>query len=140
MYLYFNLHLNLNFTFPLAEHLKSRKAIAALFRDGQTYGVYPLRAFWTFDAGPHRGVPVQTAFSVPKKNYPHAVDRNRIRRQLRETFRLQKHPLYHKFAGQEHTLSLMFLYVSKEPVEYSLIEQSMKRLLKKISIPAQKTL
>ena len=140
MILYLILYLTLTFSFPSAEHLKSRKAIAALFRNGQTYGIYPLRAFWTMDTGSHRGVPVQTAFSIPKKNYPHAVDRNRLRRQLKEAFRLHKHPLYDRFTDQEHTLSLMLLYVAKDPVDYSLIEQSVKRLLKKIIIPAQKTL
>lgn len=124
------------FSFPNTEHLKSRKAIAALFRNGQTTGVYPLRAFWTEDTGVHRGVPVQTAFTVPKKNYPHAVDRNRLRRQIREAFRLHKNILYDRCAGREHTLSLMLLYVAKEPVPYSQIEQSVKRLLRKITIPA----
>lgn len=82
------------------------------------------------------GIPVQAAVSVPKKNFRHAVDRNHLRRQIKEAYRLQKYRFFQRFSTNTPPLSLLILYVAKEPVEYALIHRSMKRLLEKIELPA----
>ena len=70
----------------------------------------------------------QIATVTPKKLFKKAVDRNRLKRQLREAFRLNQLLLTSPIQVQ-----LMFVYVSKEEEDYCKIEQAMKRLLKKVN-------
>ncbi|MDA9018010.1 ribonuclease P protein component, partial [bacterium] len=71
----------------------------------------------------------QAAFAVPKRNFKSAVIRNRLKRQLREAYRLQKHLLKNE---EELKFSLFFLYISNEMLPYSEIETSLKFLVNKI--------
>ena len=74
---------------------KSRKLIEQLFTEGKSVKNFPLRM--VFLQVPHTSTfPIQAAFSVPKRNFKRAVDRNRIKRLLRETYRLQKEIVYTK--------------------------------------------
>ena len=71
----------------------------------------------------------QAAFAVPKRNFKSAVIRNRLKRQLREAYRLQKHLLKNE---EELKFSLFFLYISNEMLPYTEIETSLKYLVNKI--------
>ena len=75
--------------FTRSERLKSRKRIEALFRAGKSFNAFPLKVFyqWEGDGATLIG------FGAPKRNFKRAVDRNRIKRLLRESWRLQKEPL-----------------------------------------------
>ena len=83
-----------DFTFKRAERLKSRKVIEQLFKQGQSFAQYPLRIVWVEMAEPRSEFPAQFALSVSRKKFKRAVDRNRIRRLVREAYRLNKHVLY----------------------------------------------
>lgn len=94
------------------EHLKSRKLLAEIFKIRQSVSAFPLRLLWLelpndTDLGKYRflsqsaDVHHQIAFSVPKKKLKHAVDRNRVKRQLREIYRLNKADLL-PFLHQEN--------------------------------------
>ena len=72
--------------FPSTERLKSRKLISALFADRQSIGEYPFRFFWK--KVDDLEVPIQVAFTVPKRKFKRAVHRNRIRRRMKEVYRL----------------------------------------------------
>ena len=71
----------------------------------------------------------QAAFAVPRRNFKSAVIRNRLKRQLREAYRLQKHLLKNE---EELKFSLFFLYISDEMLPYTEIETSLKFLVNKI--------
>ena len=116
----------MNFRFPKSEKLKSKKTIELLFAEGRSISKYPIKVFYL----PSNNVKkTQAAFAVPKRNFKNAVDRNRIKRQLREVYRLQKHLL--KNEG-ELKFSLFFLYIGNEILPYSEIETSLKFLINKI--------
>ncbi len=81
--------------FGASERLQLRKQIETLFRSGEAFSVFPLRVIYLMqdqDATSH--APVRAGFSIPKKKIKKAVDRNRIRRLLKEAWRLNKQTLY----------------------------------------------
>jgi ribonuclease P protein component len=76
-------------TFPKAQRLKSRKQIEALFRSGKSFSVFPIRVFYHWQGTN----PAKVGVGAPKRHFKKAVDRNRIKRLLREGYRLQKQAL-----------------------------------------------
>ncbi|MCB0517169.1 MAG: ribonuclease P protein component [Chitinophagales bacterium] len=115
-------------TFRPHERLKSRKRIKELFESGKSRAFFPLRCVWLSAETSTPSAPVQVAFSVSKKNFPHATDRNLLKRRMREAYRLQKHLLYPKIAPQQ-TISLMFLYIAREKANYASIYAQMTKCL-----------
>jgi len=78
-----------------SERLQLRKQIETLFRDGEAFSVFPLRVIHLLLPCPAGATaPVRTGFSIPKKRIRKAVNRNRIRRLLKEAWQLNKHELY----------------------------------------------
>lgn len=94
---------DLDLSFPKAEKLISRKLIDRLFTKGEAKAVssFPLRLVYMaldnadedLQVNGKCKVKVQTQFlvSVPKRCFKHAVDRNRVKRQVREAYRLNRH-------------------------------------------------
>lgn len=118
-----------DFTFKKAERLKSLKVIGGLFKDGQSFGVYPLRLFWSAQPLEPGAAPVQFTVSVAKKNFKSAVARNRIKRKVREAWRLNKHRLYRKLEGNPQQYACMVLYVAKEDLPSTQIEKAMQTMI-----------
>jgi ribonuclease P protein component len=96
---------------------------------------YPLGLVYRkSESGASNGSSFRVAFSVPRKNFKKAVDRNLLKRRMREAFRLNQSLLNNnteaKVNGQ--ILNLMIIYQSKDKEPYSVIEKAMLRLLKKM--------
>ncbi|MDX1913459.1 MAG: ribonuclease P protein component [Saprospiraceae bacterium] len=119
-------------TFIRYERLKSRKAIGALFKGGKSYVAYPLRVVWS-EAPPHLAEmsPAQIVIAVPKRNFKTAVQRNRLKRQIREAYRLQKAELYDKLESAGLRISLMVSYIAKEPLPFAEISAGVSKLIRK---------
>ena len=120
-------------TFKKSERLCSRLLMERLFQgDSKSVSAYPMRAvFLPVDKSVQQGVSV--LISVPKKRFHDAVDRNRVKRQIREAYRKLKHSLVANMVSREEGLLIAFIYVSAkiEPTAY--VEKRMSRLLEKIS-------
>ncbi len=117
----------MRFTFPKSERLKSRKLISRVFSQGQKKAAYPLLLFYlpleTSDA------PVKIAFSVPKKRVRSAVKRNRIKRLMREAWRLHKHQISQKLP-QAHAFVL--LYIGEDEMSaFRQIKKAMRKMVER---------
>jgi ribonuclease P protein component len=124
-----------DFSFSKQERLKSEKLISRLFKDGKSYMAYPIRVVWMpIEPSPDFPSPAQIAISVPKRVFKTAVSRNKIKRQIREAWRVQKHVFYEKIQEKELNIVMMFVYVAKEGVPFEEIESGVKKVLRKFEI------
>ncbi len=120
------------FQFKKNERLKSRKRIAAMFREGQSFSQYPLRVIWIPVEKKPESAPVQFAVSVAKKKFPKAAHRNRIRRMVRETWRLHKNALLEAAPGKESGLAAMLLYTGVEAMTFAKVDAAMRQLVRRL--------
>lgn len=120
-------------TFKKSERLCSQILIDRLFQgESRSVAAFPIRAvFLPVDAEVQPGVSI--LISVPKKRFHDAVDRNRVKRQIREAYRKHKHALVAQMVAQGRGLLVAFVYVSDKIESTSYIEKRMTRLLEKIS-------
>lgn len=123
------------FSFSKRDKLKSKTVIDRLFLEGKSIVVYPLRLVYvseTFSDETH----IKVAVSVSKKRHKKAVDRNRIKRLMREAYRLEK---VHYFNKNKTGWAIMILYLGKEVPSQELISKTMQTLLKKFELIITKT-
>jgi len=114
----------LSTTFPKHQKLKSRKDIKALFEEGKVVTKYPVKLLWL----PLGQQDTKAGFAVAKRNFKSAVTRNKIKRLMREAYRLQKQEI------QVHnkTFTLLFLYIGKEIASFKTIDKAVLGALKKL--------
>lgn len=122
-------------TYNHKEKLKSKKEIDLLFGEGTSIAQYPIRLVYRKSSVPDSDG-IKTAVSVSKRNFKKAVDRNRIKRLLRESYRKNKYIVRH---NTTHQFTFMFLYTGKEMPEYTLIASKMKKILQKFTTQEMKT-
>ena len=118
----------MEFAFPKNEKLKSKKLIDQLFREGKGVTSFPIKIIYLKTPLP-KEVKFQTGVTVAKRNFKSAVHRNRIKRLLRESYRLNKP---HIFNNMEGNFAFLILYLGKEMPTYLEIEQSMLSAFQKI--------
>ncbi|WP_083322518.1 ribonuclease P protein component [Hymenobacter lapidarius] len=112
------------YTFPKEEHLCRKKLIEELFgKQGSSFGVYPLRIVWIKSAVPTTAPP-QVLISVSKRTFKRAVDRNRLKRLIREAYRLNKYRLVEQPAGHQVAL-LGIIFTGKEKSPLALVEKKL---------------
>ena len=123
----------MRFTFGKPEKLKSRKLIGKLFEDGKSVKKFPVRLVY-LQTEHTSDFPIQAGFSVPKRNFKKAVDRNRIKRLLREAYRHEKGGLYEQL---EKPYIFMFTFMGKKEPTYLEVQQKIQQVLA-LFIKAQK--
>ena len=116
------------YNFTKEERLCNKKLIDGLFHNGSSFLCYPFKASWLLIDTPQQ-FPVQVLFAVSKKRFKHAVDRNLIKRRVREAYRLHKQQnLYDILIGADKKIVLSIAYIGKDIAVYDLIEKKMLKL------------
>ncbi len=119
-------------TLTKPERLKSKKLFEQLFAGGQSTAKYPVRAVWVEAELFHSEVPVQVAFSVPKRRFKHAVDRNRIKRQMREVYRTNKNELHTVLRNCNKQIALTLLFTGKSGPDFVELEEKIILVLSRL--------
>lgn len=120
------------YTLGKQERLKSRKQIEFLFKEGKTFSVSPLRIYYTVQALPIADCPLLFGVAAGTRNFKKAVDRNRIKRLIREAWRLQKNGLQQKLKQENKQLHVFFIFTGKEVPDYKLIAEKTAVALQKL--------
>ena len=112
----------------------SRKLIETLFSGGSSLSMaaFPLRVVYLKTERPSGEAPVQLLISVPKKRFKHAVDRNRVKRQIREAYRLHKQLLYNTLQPSEQLL-MAFVWLSDIYQPTEMVERRVVNLMQRIA-------
>lgn len=111
-------------TYKKIEKLKSKKLIAQLFAEGKSVSAYPLRLVY-LKTEFSDGAKIKTSVSVPKRQFKKAVDRIRIKRLMREAYRLNKAQYFSNTSGG---YAFMILYIGKEGTTFDVVNSKMKHL------------
>jgi ribonuclease P protein component len=121
-------------TFSKKERIVSNKLMETLFEKGDSQAVtaFPLKAVYLPIDRPQGGTPAQVLISVPKKRFKHAVDRNRIKRQIREAYRQHKGTIYESIATDKQLL-VALIWLSDKHYASAEVERRVSRLLQKIA-------
>lgn len=124
------------YTLGKTEKLKSSKIIEQLFKEGKSFSIFPFRVIYLFKENelPVSENKLQTAFSVSKKYFKKATDRNRVKRLMREAWRLQKNIVEDKNGATGKSLMVFLIYTGNELPDCNLIFEktaaAIKRLIK----------
>ena len=119
------------FSFRKDEILRKKKLIDRLFAEGTSFFVYPYKIFW-LPAPLESHFPVQIMFSVSKRTFKNAVDRNRIKRQIREAYRMNKHQLYEHLDHNQQQGVLAIIYTARVHISSQEIEIKIKAALQRL--------
>ena len=129
-----------NHSFSKSERLTKSKPIESLFNSGESINCFPFKVLYRFSENEDKNSScAQAAFVVPKRLFKKAVDRNSIKRKMKEAYRENKQELYKTLYGKNQKLEFVVIYISNENIEYKTVENKMHVLVEmliKISLKA----
>lgn len=113
------------------ERLSGRKSIQSVFDRGRSFNVFPLRVIWLPE---NSRSALQAGFGVSARHFKKSVDRNRVKRLLKEAYRLQKKHLEKALLDSEKNLSIFFLFTGNEKPSFELMCGTMEKAISKLSM------
>lgn len=116
------------FTLKKDERIHSKKEIEQLFSEGESFIAFPLRVVYLLKKT-DESYPVSMLVNISKKKFKQAVKRNRLKRLIRESYRLNKNELVQLLDFSPYSMIISFLYVGQEIKNYQEVEKGMKKAL-----------
>lgn len=113
------------------KRLKSKLKLNELFNTGKAFKAIPIRAL--VSTTKHQEPMVQAAFSAPKRKFSKAVDRNRVKRLMKESYRLNSQAFQQLAKELKCNTSILFVYISHRIVDQKKMNESMTLVLEQIS-------
>jgi ribonuclease P protein component len=122
----------IRYTLGKTERLKSSKAIDELFAKGKSFSIFPLKVMYLTSSNAAPAFFLQAGFTASSKKFKKAVERNRIKRLMREAYRLQKNELQLLTQSKQLPLQIFFVYTGNELPMYNLIVEKMSSALSRL--------
>ena len=116
-------------TFPLREHLKSKSAIEQVYANGTSVTSFPMRAIFVEQPQEAQDPTAAILINVSKKRFRHAVDRNLVKRRIREAYRTSKHPFVDALQAKGKKMAVAILYIDTRHNSTEFIKRKMEKLL-----------
>jgi ribonuclease P protein component len=120
------------YTFKKTERLCSKTYINNLFSKGsRVITQFPFRVLWQQVNEPEWKYPAQVLITVSKRSFKSGVDRNHIKRQIRELYRLDKHQLYATLHNKDLQIIISINYLGKSKLKHAEMKPAFEKLLQK---------
>lgn len=116
-----------NYSFSKQERVCNRDDFQKLISEGKSFYSYPFRCIYLWKDGSNFSARI--AVSVSKKKFKRAVDRNKIKRLIRENYRLEKGILYQKYADTPKSIDILLIYTETKIVAFSVLKKRMIELM-----------
>ena len=116
-------------TFNKKERISYQREIDFLFKQGEVFTSFPFRIIY-LEQKPYSGATASILISVPKRKFKRAVKRNRMKRLVREAYRLNKTSLIEHFQEKESGLLIAFIFIGNELYDWKEIEAAVQKTLK----------
>ena len=116
----------------MKEHLKSKRVIEQVYANGASVTSFPLRAIFIEQPTEEQEPTAAILINVSKKRFRHAVDRNLVKRRIREAYRTSKHPFIEALENNGKKMAVAFIYVDNKHNSTAFIRKKMARLLESI--------
>lgn len=119
-------------TLSKAERLHGYNAINTLFANGKSFYIHPFKVVFADRKAEEGGFGVRILISVSKKKFKNAVDRNRIKRLIREAWRLNKQPIIDSSSSGYRPVDIALIYTGQQKPEFILIQKKIKAIIKRL--------
>lgn len=119
------------FSYNKQEKLKSRKLLEQIFATGRSFSIAPIKVLYLLP-DEKLDFPIKAGVGAGTRYFKKATDRNRVKRLLRESYRLNKAPL-HQWSGRHGSqLAVFFLYTAKTLPDQQLIGEKMNTAIQRL--------
>ena len=119
-------------TFPLKEHLKSKSIIERVYAEGSSATAFPLRAVFLEQDSDMQEPTATILISVAKRRFRHAVDRNLMKRRIREAYRTSKHGFIEALQNNGKKMAVAIIYIDTKESSTEFLKRKMEKLLNTI--------
>jgi ribonuclease P protein component len=121
-----------SFKFPKSERLTNKKKFEQLFEKGISIKGFPLKLIFILEPRTEEAPAIQVAFTVPKRSFKKAVDRNFLRRKMKEVYRLNRQTVIELLDQKNESMYAILIYTNREKMDYQSIEKGWLKLVSKL--------